>query len=81
MAKLKYVGPHDAVVVPMPLGGEQIVGRGEVLNTDRQHGQDLLEQPANWEEVSGVTEVAQKDGGEDPKVKAKREADAEAEND
>jgi hypothetical protein len=52
MAKLQYVGPHDAVIVPMPLGGEKLVERNGELSTSDAHAAGLLEQPANWKKIS-----------------------------
>lgn len=47
--KLRYVGPHEAVRVPLPGGGEATIAHGEVLDTTDTHGEGLLEQAANWE--------------------------------
>lgn len=49
MAKVRYVGPHDAVVVPDPLGGEQFCARGDVISVSALQAGSLLDQPLNWE--------------------------------
>ncbi len=41
MAKIKYIGPHDAVRVPLPLGGEEVVERGGTLKTSDEHAANL----------------------------------------
>lgn len=50
--KLKYVGPFEAVRVPLPGGGEATVERGDVLETTDTHGKGMLDQPDNWEKVT-----------------------------
>lgn len=52
MAKVRYVGRHDQVEVPAPLGGYQTVARGEVLETSDAQVQSLLEQPSMWRRVT-----------------------------
>lgn len=46
--KLVYQGPHDAVVVPLPGGGEALVERDGLLDTTDTHGASLREQEGNW---------------------------------
>lgn len=46
--RLIYQGAHDAVLVPLPGGGETVVKRDEMLDTTDTHGTSLLEQPDNW---------------------------------
>ena len=48
MATVRYVGRHDAVTVPLPLGGEAEVARGETFNTSDEHAAGLCEQVDNW---------------------------------
>lgn len=45
---LQYVGPHGAVIVPMPLGGETTVNWGDTFTTSEEHAYALLAQPSNW---------------------------------
>jgi hypothetical protein len=47
--KLTYVGPHDGVVVPLPLGGEITVAPGETADFPDSLGVRLAEQPSNWQ--------------------------------
>ncbi len=49
--KLRYIGPHDGVDVPLP-GGSAIVTvlRGAVAEFDPDHAAGLLEQEINWED-------------------------------
>lgn len=49
MKEVRYVGPHDAVLVPMPDGREPVISNGEVLKTSDEHAASLLEQEGNWE--------------------------------
>ena len=48
MAKIKYIGPYDEVIVPLPLGGEASVKRGEHLKTSDDHAANLGLQ-TSWE--------------------------------
>ena len=58
MANVRYVGPHDAVVVALPLGGEDVVARGDVLKTSDEHAASLCEQVNNWERVVAESKLA-----------------------
>ncbi len=49
--KLEYIGPFDEVLVPLPNGGEAYVANGAHFDTDKEHGEALLEQPSNWKLV------------------------------
>lgn len=53
MAKVKYIGPHDAVVTPLPTGGEALTERGGVLSTSADHAEALLRQ-SSWVDVSAA---------------------------
>jgi hypothetical protein len=57
--KISYIGPHDAVVVPLPLGGEKVVQRNGVLDTSEAHAKGLLEQILNWAPVAKKEKVAE----------------------
>jgi hypothetical protein len=47
---LRYIGPHDAVEVPLPDGSQPEVKRDEALQvSDREFAERLLEQVSNWE--------------------------------
>lgn len=46
--RLIYHGAHDAVLVPLPGGGEAVVKHEGTLETTDTHGTALLEQPDNW---------------------------------
>lgn len=47
--KIRYVGPHESVVVAMPGGQEsEPVVRGGLFETRAEHARVLLEQPSNW---------------------------------
>ena len=48
MATVRYVGPHDEVLVPLPLGGEAKVARGQTFSTTDEHAEGLCEQVNNW---------------------------------
>lgn len=66
--KLRYVGPYDAVLVPLPLGGEAEVEHGGELSTSAEHGESLADQVGNWEPVAaakkGEKVVQQAEGDE-----------------
>lgn len=47
--KLTYVGPHDAVRVPLPTGGSPEVERGGDIDVPDSYAERLLEQPSNWQ--------------------------------
>lgn len=54
--KVRYVGPHEAVDVPLPnsvTGAEATVARGDVLDTTADHAQSLAEQDI-WELVEAA---------------------------
>jgi hypothetical protein len=61
MAKVTYVGGHDAVIVPMPFGGEQYVEKFGILNTSDEHAASLLEQASNWQPVEDEKKDKKKD--------------------
>lgn len=46
--RLIYTGPHDAVRVLLPGGGETTIRGGDVLDTTDTHARALLEQEPNW---------------------------------
>jgi len=49
MPKITYVGPHLAVSLPWPDGGEALVKRGQTVETTTEHAERLLEQTSNWQ--------------------------------
>jgi len=49
MKTLIYVGPHEAVEVPLPDGRSPVVENGGTLETSDEHAASLLEQPSNWQ--------------------------------
>lgn len=51
--KLIYIGPHEGVTVPLPLGGEVVAKHGEEVNLPDSLAARLLEQPTNWEKSKG----------------------------
>lgn len=53
--KLIYVGPFDAVKVPLPTGGEIEAKHGKEVNLPDSLAVKLLEQPDNWEKPKGGT--------------------------
>jgi hypothetical protein len=46
--KLIYIGPHDAVTVPLPYGGAVEVKHGESANLPNSLAEKLLIQEDNW---------------------------------
>lgn len=46
--KLTYIGPHDGVTVPQPLGGHKEVKQGEPTQLPDSLIEQLLEQSENW---------------------------------
>ena len=46
--KITYIGTHDEVEVPLPLGGSAYVASGASIDTTDEHGKALLEQTSNW---------------------------------
>lgn len=58
--KVLYTGPHDAVTVPLPGGGSEIVEQGGVLDTTDTHAEGLLEQPENWQRAAATAGTAAK---------------------
>lgn len=65
MTKLKYVGPHTAVEVPLPPYGHlvAVVERGETYDFPPDFAAGLLDQPTNWEAVKAAPK--DKKGGDD----------------
>jgi hypothetical protein len=49
--RVRYVGSHDAVDVPMPDGRMEVVKFRGHLETTAAHAKQLLEQEENWREV------------------------------
>ena len=47
--KIKYVGPFDVVVVPLPYGGEATCERMHLVEVPDSLGESLLEQESNWQ--------------------------------
>lgn len=70
MKKVKYVGRHDAVELPLPSGGEITVEHKKTIEVEDEHALLLVEQPENWEPV-----------GWKPPAPAEPEAAAEPAND
>lgn len=64
--KLRYIGPHLAVRLPWPNGGEAVVEHGQVVETTSDHAERLLEQVLNWEPATPAVKKrsakAEKDG-------------------
>jgi hypothetical protein len=56
MKRIKYVGPHDAVDVPV--AGLEGVKRGAVVEVRGEVAESLLEQVDNWHPVNPVTRPA-----------------------
>lgn len=46
--KVRYIGPHDGVYLPLPDGGEALVERDGELEVPDELGARLLEQASNW---------------------------------
>jgi hypothetical protein len=67
MAKVKYVGRHDAVEVELPLGGFAIVERGQDLETSHDHAASLLLAGIEWERVADEKPKAKDTGSGDVK--------------
>jgi len=66
--RLKYIGPHDGVEVPLPGGREIVVLRGEVADvTPDEYAARMLDQPSNWERVTHTKPVkgANEKGGDE----------------
>lgn len=63
MTKLRYIGPHTAVDVPLPPYGHVVaqVARGETYDFPAELAPGLLEQTTNWEAVKSTAKPA-KDG-------------------
>lgn len=49
MADVRYVGPHDAVRVPLPSGLEVACERDATISVPDDLAAGLLDQPANWQ--------------------------------
>lgn len=47
--KLVYRGPHDAVEVPLPNGGQLVVERDGEAEFPPSLAESLLEQESNWQ--------------------------------
>src|SRR5437868_817089 len=47
--ELRYIGPHDAVEVPLPDGSQPEVEHGHPHDFPKEYALLLLEQPTNWE--------------------------------
>jgi hypothetical protein len=59
---LRYIGPHDAVEVPLPDGSQPEVEREKTLEvSDREFAERLLEQTSNWELAKPAKEKPAKD--------------------
>jgi hypothetical protein len=56
MKRIKYVGPHDAVDVPV--AGLEGVKRGAVVEVRDEVAESLLEQVDNWHPVKPVKRPA-----------------------
>jgi hypothetical protein len=56
MARVKYVGPHDAVDVH----GVGTVAQGETVEVSAELGKSLCEQATNWQPVTAKTAAAEK---------------------
>ena len=54
MRRLKYVGPHDAVEVPLVDGSTVVVEKNEVGEFDDALAASLAEQSNNWEAADGA---------------------------
>lgn len=64
--KLTYIGGHDAVVVPLPYGGEVEVAQGGIVEVPDSLGERLLEQESNWQPVAATKKPEKPaDGGDD----------------
>lgn len=50
MVKVKYVGPHDAVDLPLPDGGVVRVERGAEVDVHHELRDELVKQEGNWEQ-------------------------------
>lgn len=46
--KVIYIGPHEAVNVPIPTGGTIPAVKGQAVNVPDSLGPGLLAQPGNW---------------------------------
>ena len=51
--KIVYIGPHEGVIVPLPLGGEITAKHGEEVTLPDSLAVRLLEQTTNWEKPKG----------------------------
>lgn len=50
---IRYIGPHSAVVVPMPGGVSLKARRGETVECPKPTADELLkDQPQNWAQSS-----------------------------
>lgn len=50
--KLRYIGPHDSVLIPTPSGRDLIVAHGDEFEVDNEtFGASLLGQPSNFKSV------------------------------
>lgn len=49
--QLRYVGPVDALDVPLPYGGTVTVKRGEEVKLPNSLAEELLKQKTNWEKA------------------------------
>lgn len=59
---MKYVGPLDAVIVPLPNGTEVVVENGhQVEIEDAAFAKALLEQKENWQAVSSSSSSSDSD--------------------
>jgi hypothetical protein len=56
--RIRYIGAHDAVTLPLPSGIEVEVARGGECDVPDVLGASLLEQAVNWEAVKAPTKAA-----------------------
>lgn len=54
MADVRYVGPHDAVRVPLPSGLDAVCERGATVSVPDSLADGLLEQADNWQAVKAA---------------------------
>ena len=72
MRRLKYVGPHDAVEVPLVDGSTVVVERDKIGEFEDAVAASLVEQVNNWETADGV-KPAKSDAPKKPESKTGEE--------
>lgn len=61
MRKIRYIGPHDAVSIPLGDGSERVVENNHQIELDDDLAKSLLDQKDNWERVADTKSGSKKE--------------------